>query len=119
MTTDDIARVCHEANRAIQQVTGDPAISPPWDEAPDWQRESAVEGVEKAIAGATPEQLHESWCEFKLADGWAYGPVKDAEAKTHPCLVAYDQLPAEQRSKDAVFSAIVQALAAPLGLVVT
>ncbi|NKT05172.1 hypothetical protein GS485_11085 [Rhodococcus hoagii] len=108
----DIARVCHEANRAIQIVTGDPAVSPSWDDAPDWQRDSAIEGVEKALNGATPKQLHESWCEFKRADGWVYGDVKDEVAKTHPCLVPYWDLPEIQRKKDAVFGAIVAALSA-------
>ena len=102
--------MCHEANRAVQILQGDPAISPAWDDAPDWQCASAVDGVVQALAGATPEQLHESWCEFKRADGWSYGPVKDAEARTHPCLVPYDQLPADQRLKDRLFAAIVAAL---------
>ena len=106
----DIARVCHEANRSVQIVSGDPAVSPSWMLAPDWQRASAVEGVEKALAGSTPEQLHESWCAFKSADGWVYGPVKDADAKTHPCLVPYADLPPEQKAKDALFGAIVNAL---------
>lgn len=105
-----IARICHEANRAIQIETGDEAVSPHWDDAPAWQRESAIEGVEKAIGGATPEQLHESWCDFKRADGWVYGDVKDADAKTHPCLVPYAELPADQIVKDAVFQAIVAAV---------
>lgn len=110
MNTAAIARICHEANRAVQIETGDPAVSPRWDDAPEWQRASAIEGVEKAQAGATPEQLHESWCEFKRADGWVFGEVKDADAKTHPCLVPYRELPPEQRAKDALFQAIVQAL---------
>jgi hypothetical protein len=105
-----IARVCHEANRALQFVDRDPALSPPWDEAPDWQLESAIEGVAKARAGATAEQLHDAWCAKKRDEGWVYGDVKDAEAKTHPCLVPYDQLPPEQKAKDALFRAIVQAL---------
>lgn len=107
---ETIARTTHEANRIIQIITSDPAPSPPWDEAPDWQRDSAIEGVQKAIDGATPEQLHESWVEFKESDGWVYGPVKDADAKTHPCLVAYEDLPPEQRAKDDLFSVIVRAL---------
>lgn len=109
-TPEQIARVCHEANRAWQTVTGDPAPSPTWDQAPDWQRNSAVEGVAAAIDGQTPEQLHLSWVNSKLADGWRYGTTKNSEAKTHPCLVAYDQLPEEQRIKDDLFHAIVRAL---------
>lgn len=110
MNAPDVARVCHEANRELQLIQGDPAVSPHWDDAAAWQRLSAVEGVAHARAGATPEQLHESWCDFKRADGWVYGPVKDEDAKTHPCLVPYSELPPEQRIKDALFSAIVGAL---------
>ncbi|MFE7233906.1 RyR domain-containing protein [Streptomyces sp. NPDC057596] len=114
MATDkeigDIARVCHDANRAWQIATGDPVVSPQWDEAPEWQQVSAVDGVRKALGGATGEQLHQDWCDFKTSDGWVYGPVKDETAKTHPCLVPYSELPAEQRRKDALFAAIVAAL---------
>ena len=106
----DIARVCHEANRAWQIVTGDPAVSPLWDEAPEWQRASAVEGVRHALNGATAEQLHQAWCDYKTADGWTYGSTKDETAKTHPCLVPYNELPPEQLRKDDLFAAIVAAL---------
>lgn len=106
----DISRVCHDANRAWQIASGDPAVSPPWDEAPEWQRASAVDGVRQAQNGATSEQLHQSWCDFKTEDGWVYGPAKDEAAKTHPCLVPYSELPVEQRRKDDLFAAIVAAL---------
>lgn len=108
--TTDIARVCHEANRALQLALGEDNPSPHWDDAPEWERESAVAGVDQAIAGATPEQLHQSWYEFKQDHGWSYGEVKDGEAKTHPCLVPYAELPADQRLKDELFAAIVGAL---------
>ncbi len=110
MNNVDIAQVCHAANRALQLIAGDPAPSPEWSDAPDWQRDSAIEGVAAAQAGATPEQQHEAWCDSKRREGWAYGPVKDAAAKTHPCLVPYADLPPEQQVKDAVFIAIVGAL---------
>lgn len=109
---EKIAHVCHEANRALQVTGGEPDVSPHFMEAPEWQVQSAYEGVSAALDGQTPEQLHESWCATKVRDGWTFGPVKDAVAKTHPCLVAYADLPEDQRLKDAVFQAIVQAFAA-------
>jgi hypothetical protein len=105
-----IARVCHDANRAWQMASGDPAVSPGWDEAPEWQRDAAVNGVRQALRGASAEELHESWVEFKRADGWTYGAVKDGAVRTHPCLVPYAELPPEQRQKDTLFGAIVAAL---------
>ena len=110
MTDEQIAEVAHEANRAIQRIQGDPSVSPHWEDAPEWQRASAIEGVAKARAGATPTQLHQSWCDFKTADGWTYGEVKDADAKTHPCLVPYGELPDSQKAKDYLFSSVVGAL---------
>ncbi|MET0604283.1 MAG: RyR domain-containing protein [Baekduia sp.] len=109
MNPKQIARVCHEANRAWCEANGDTSQKP-WDEADQWQRDSAIEGVTVALDGATPAELHQAWCEAKTRDGWIYGEVKDAEAKTHPCLVAYADLPPEQRVKDVLFSAIVGAL---------
>lgn len=109
-TPEEIARVAHEANRAWQYVSGDPAPSPQWEEAPEWQRSSAVDGVRQVLAGASGAVLHDAWCAHKRAEGWRYGPEKDASAKTHPCLVPYGELPLEQRRKDDLFAAVVAAL---------
>jgi hypothetical protein len=48
--------------------------------------------------------------EDKKKDGWVYGEVKDAEAKTHPCIVPFEELPEFQKKKDALFCAIVDSL---------
>ena len=39
-----------------------------------------------------------------------YGPVKDLDAKQHPCMVPFEQLPVEQQAKDYIFRAVVHAL---------
>lgn len=106
----DAARVAHEVNRAYCASIGDDSHLP-WFEAPEWQIVSACKGVEaiRANPDITPDQLHESWAAQKIADGWVYGETKDPEAKTHPCLRPYAELPAEQRTKDALFRAAVLA----------
>lgn len=111
ITTADIARVAHEVNRAYCASIGDNSQLP-WDEAPDWQKESAVKGIEMHLANpdTTPEQSHEAWMAHKAAEGWVYGEVKDPEAKTHPAMLPYDQLPTEQRTKDYLFKAVVEQL---------
>lgn len=106
---EQIAHVCHEANRALQLTQGDPAVSPHFMEAPEWQIQSAYEGVQAAIDGATSEELHKSWVDFKVKDGWVYGDVKDSDKKTHPCIVPYSELSEDQRIKDRIFNAIVNA----------
>lgn len=100
-----IARQCHEANRIYCESIGDNSQRP-WIDAPEWQKVSAISGVKNILAGATAEQSHENWMKDKTADGWSYGEVKDAEAKTHPAMLPYDQLPAEQRVKDHIFRSV-------------
>lgn len=108
-----IARVCHEANRAICQMFGDNSQFE-WDKALQWQLNSAVKGVEYRIENpeGTPEDQHNAWMADKEKEGWVYGPVKDVDAKTHPCMVPYKELPAKDRLKDAIFCAIVDAMVA-------
>ena len=112
MQPQDIARVVHEANRAVQIIQDDPTIpvSPPWDDLDDETKASALDGVVAVQGGANPRQSHENWAAFKVAHGWVLGPVKDEVKKEHPLLVPYDELPAEQQVKDGLFGAIVSAL---------
>jgi len=53
---------------------------------------------------------HNSWMKEKIDTGWVYGKTKDAEAKTHPCIVPFEELPEFQQKKDGLFCAIVDAL---------
>ena len=106
-----IAMVAHEANRAwCMQCGDDSQLS--WNKAPKWQWDSAINGVKFRLENpdASDNASHDNWMKEKLADGWVYGDVKNAEAKTHPCLVPFDELPLEQQAKDALFRSIVHAL---------
>lgn len=111
MTVEQIAMVCHETNRAYCAAMGD-TTQLPWDQAPEWQRTSAINGVafHRDNPDAKPSDSHESWLREKTTAGWKYGPVKDAAKKEHPCCVPYDQLPVEQQIKDALFIAVIRAI---------
>lgn len=111
---EQIARIAHETNRAYCESIGDTS-QPRWEDAPQWQRSSAIKGVQFHLdahaRGEVPpaSASHDSWLEEKRADGWTYGPVKNPDAKQHPCFVPYDELPIEQRLKDYLFGAVVRA----------
>lgn len=102
----EAAIAAHQANKAYCESIGDTS-QVDFGDAPDWQRESALNGVCFAIANKfpAPAVMHENWMKEKVAAGWVYGEVKDPNAvpPTHPCIVPYDQLPAEQRAKDDIF----------------
>lgn len=97
-----------------------------WDELPEPYRRSNRDQVDHfplllAEAGVrvrraegeprpprlTKEQLrkmasleHARWMVQKALAGWRYGPVKSSEKKTHPDMVPWDRLPADQRERD-------------------
>lgn len=116
MKIEDIARLAHNVNYTYCLQLED-LTAKTWDEAPDWQKESAIAGVEFVLKNVrqgvqvAPWSAHISWANQKTKDGWIYGEVKDAEKKTHPCLVPWEQLPAEQKVKDKLFIAVVESCA--------
>ena len=111
MNTLQIAQVCHEANREYCRTIGDYSQEH-WDKAEQWQRASAIRGVEYALANpdAPASAQHDAWLADKERDGWKYGEIKDPAKKEHPCMVPYSQLPVEQRLKDSLFKGVVRGL---------
>ena len=118
LTDTQIAEVVHEANRVYCVAIGDNSVKP-WTEAPDILKNSVIAGVKivREQAEADPDnwhlepgESHESWLSHKLRECWTYGPVKDVEKKQHPCMLPYNELPEDQKRKDALFLGIVRAL---------
>lgn len=111
MKVIDLAKICHDANKSLCEAQNDHSQTD-WEKAPDWQRESAVNGVRFHIANpdAGTDDSHNSWMKEKVDDGWVWGPEKRPAVKEHPCIVPYDQLPAEQQAKDYLFRGIVHSL---------
>src|SRR5687768_4180049 len=111
MTTEQIAQVAHEVNKAYCESIGDHSQRT-WHDAEQWERDSALRGVKYALdnPNASPGDQHEEWKAAKVADGWTYGPTKDPLLRLHPCIVPYEDLPREQRSKDYLFRQVVHSL---------
>ena len=109
MNYEQIAKTAHEVNRVFCESIGDNS-QPVWEDAPQWQKESAINGVKYHMENkdTTPEDSHINWMKEKLKDGWVYGEIKDPEKKTHPCLVDYSDLPKNQQTKDHLFIAVVK-----------
>jgi hypothetical protein len=109
MNVEQIAKTAHEVNRAYCLCIGDNS-QPSWEDAPDWQKDSARNGVKFHLENpnSKPEDSHNSWLEEKKKDGWKYGLVKDLERKEHPCFIPYEELPQEQKVKDYLFIGVVR-----------
>lgn len=104
-----IAEAAYEANRHFCELIGEEPY-PAWGDYPDNMKGCILAGVE--FHTQNPEvdasASHDSWLAHKESDGWVYGETKDPEAKTHPCMVPYESLPAEQQAKDYIFMAVVE-----------
>jgi hypothetical protein len=113
-TDEEIARIVHGAIQGLQYVLGEPNPAPPWDTVTPEMHESVILGVRRIKDGASPRDNHEGWLRFKQDHGWAYGPVKDEVIKTHPCMLAWEELPLRQQHKDELFALIVRFLGSQL-----
>jgi hypothetical protein len=111
MHLEDAARICHEINLVYALSLGD-THQYPWDQLPQHVKDSVIHGVQYRLLhpDLTPAQSHQAWVEYKLAEGWIYGPVKDYNLKTHPSLVPFDQLPPSEQVKDHLFTTLVHLL---------
>jgi RyR domain len=111
-TDEQIAEAIHVVNGLLQRWHDDPAPQPEWARVPDAMRARVLAMVRGYKAGITPRQAHERWLEAMAADGWHYGPHKDSVARTHPNMMAYSDLPQEQKIKNAMSQQITMVLTA-------
>lgn len=44
--------------------------------------------------------VHDTWAQSRLNEGWTWGPTLDGERKHHPCLVEYEKLPESEKDYD-------------------
>lgn len=53
-----------------------------------------------ALSEKIAENVHDVWAAGRIAEGWVYGEKKDAERKTTPLLIPYDELPESEKDYD-------------------
>lgn len=53
-----------------------------------------------ALTEKIAENVHDVWAAGRIKEGWTYGEVKDAQKKTTPQLVPYDELPESEKEFD-------------------
>lgn len=106
-----IAKAAHQANKAWCEANDDDSQLD-WEKAAQWQRDSAISGVKFRIDNPTAgsDAQHNNWMKEKIDAGWVYGKEKDEIAKTHHCIVPFEDLPEFQQKKDALFAGVVDAL---------
>ena len=49
---------------------------------------------------AMAKNVHEIWAQERMDQGWSYGEKRDDDKKHHPCLIAYEDLPEEEKNYD-------------------
>lgn len=46
------------------------------------------------------ENAHDIWATIRMEQGWIWGPVRSDSRKEHPNLVAYSELPEQEKELD-------------------
>lgn len=68
---------------------------------------------------AMAKNVHEIWAKERIAQGWTYGAKRNDALKHHPCLVAYEDLPEEEKVYDRNTSVETLKLIVKLGFAIT
>ena len=68
---------------------------------------------------AMAKNVHETWAQERIRQGWSYGKQRDDVRKLHPCLVAYEELPEAEKDFDRNTSVETLKLILKLGFRVT
>jgi len=53
-----------------------------------------------ALTERLAENAHDLWARGRFSQGWTYGPRRDDQAKTHPGLLPYYELPDSEKEYD-------------------
>ena len=71
------------------------------------------------LVEAMAKNVHEVWAQTRIDQGWIWGEERNDELKHHPGLVAYEELPEEERLYDRNTSIETLKLITKLGFKIT
>ena len=54
----------------------------------------------KQLVELLAHNVHDTWAQSRINEGWTWGPTLNGEYKHHPCLVKYDELPESEKDYD-------------------
>lgn len=74
-----------------------------------------LNAAQRKLVEALAANVHDVWAEKRIADGWRYGPKRDDDLKTHPGIVAYEDLTDSEKDYDRVMVEQVIKAATALG----
>jgi len=112
-TIERIAEILYEATRREAEWSQRSIVPEAWNDRDDAFRRQFVQVIQNYLTMdklPTPEEAHDSWVQAYTDMGWVYGPERDPVKKTHPDMVPFDQLPKDERDKDAIFLALIYAV---------
>lgn len=109
-----IAYVVHEVVRAYVEARG--GYMTPWSDARPGERKAMLHVVRnvRRQPDTPPGERHAAWCDRRRAEGWRWGPVLDIEAKAHPSLMPWPELPEDDRVRECLMIGAVKCLMNPI-----
>ncbi len=54
----------------------------------------------KGLVEMLAKNTHDHWAMLRMTQGWTYGPNRNDEAKQHPDLIEYNELPESEKEYD-------------------
>jgi hypothetical protein len=105
-----IAECIYEATRKEAEWSGRSIVPEHWSKRDKKFKKQMIGIIQKYLALKklpSPKEAHDYWMKAYLDMGWKYGKIKDSKKRTHPDLVPYNQLPKDERDKDAIFLAFI------------
>jgi hypothetical protein len=52
------------------------------------------------LADTLARNVHDTWAQERIRQGWQYGPERNDTKKLHPCLVPFEELSDDEKKYD-------------------